>query len=48
MLEQAMLPFGLMSTGDDAYDDEVNEPLFDGGQKDEFWADRKGRKLMIE
>lgn len=41
MLEQAMLPFGLMSTGDDAYDDEVNEPLFDGGQKDEFWADRK-------
>lgn len=41
MLEQAMLPFGLMSTGDDAYDDEVNEPLYDGGQKDEFWADRK-------
>jgi len=41
MLEQAMWPFGLMSTGDDAYDDEVNEPLYDGGQKDEFWADRK-------
>lgn len=41
MLEQQMLPFGLMSTGDDEYDDEVNEPLFDGGPKNEFWADRK-------
>jgi hypothetical protein len=41
MLEQQMLPFGLMSTGDDIHDEEVNEPLFDGGPKDDFWVAKK-------
>ena len=41
MLEQQMLPFGLMSTGDDAHDEEVNESLFDGGPKNDFWVAQK-------
>jgi hypothetical protein len=41
MLEQQMLPFGLMSTGDDTHDEEVNEPLFEGGPKDDFWVAQK-------
>ena len=41
MLEQQMLPFGLMSTGDDIHDEEVNEPLFDGGPRDDFWLAQK-------
>jgi hypothetical protein len=41
MLEQQMLPFGLMSTGDDEHDDEVNELLFDENNRDEFRAERK-------
>ena len=41
MLEQQMLPFGLMSTGDDIHDEEVNEPLFDGGPRDDFWVAQK-------
>ena len=41
MLEQQMLPFGLLSTGDDIHDEEVNEPLFDGGPKNDFWVAQK-------
>jgi hypothetical protein len=41
MLEQQMLPFGLMSTGDDVHDEEVNESLFDGGPKNDFWVAQK-------
>lgn len=41
MLEQQMLPFGLLSTGDDIHDEEVNEPLFNNGSKDDFWVAQK-------
>ena len=41
MLEQQMLPFGLMSTGDDIHDEEVNEPLFNNGLRDDFWVAQK-------
>ncbi len=41
MLEQQMLPFGLLSTGDDIHDEEVNEPLFNNGPRDDFWVAQK-------
>ena len=41
MLEQQMLPFGLLSTGDDIHDEEVNEPLFNNGLRDDFWVAQK-------
>jgi|688.fasta_scaffold60246_6 hypothetical protein len=41
MLEQQMLPFGLLSTGDDIHDEEVNEPLFNNGSRDDFWVAQK-------
>lgn len=49
MFEEEMLPFGLMSTGDDEYDNEANESILrdDNTYRDEFWAERKRNFLEL-
>lgn len=49
MFEEEMLPFGLMSTGDDEYDNQSNESLIgnDNTYRDEFWAEQKRNFLNL-
>jgi hypothetical protein len=49
MFEEEMLPFGLINTGDDEYDDQSNESLFgnDNTYRDEFWAEQKRNFLNL-
>lgn len=49
MFQEEMLPFGLMSTGDDEYDNQSNESLIqdDNTYRDEFWAEQKRNFLNL-
>lgn len=50
MFQEEMLPFGLMSTGDDDYDNQSNESVITNDNntyRDEFWAEQKRNFLNL-